>query len=59
MQREDFLVWRRHSVKNTIAYYFRKEYGKSWENIKKAQSLGYQIPSEFLDALRKASGRQN
>jgi hypothetical protein len=27
--------------------------------MKKAQDLGYQIPSKFLDDLRKASGRQN
>jgi len=40
------------------AYYFKKEYDKSWEDIKKAQALGYQIPSEFLDDLRKASGRE-
>ncbi len=42
-----------------IVYYFRKEYGKSWENVKKARSLGYQIDPKFLDELRKASGRQN
>jgi tetratricopeptide (TPR) repeat protein len=42
-----------------IAYYFKKEYDKSWEDIKRAQDLGYQIPAEFLDDLRKASGRQN
>jgi tetratricopeptide (TPR) repeat protein len=42
-----------------VAHYFRKEYGKSWENVKKAQSLGYQIDPRFLDGLRKASGRQN
>ena len=41
------------------AYYFKKEYDKSWEDVKKAQELGYQIPPEFLDDLRKASGREN
>ena len=41
-----------------IAYYFKKEYDKSWEDIKRAQDLGYQIPAEFLDDLRKASGRE-
>jgi tetratricopeptide (TPR) repeat protein len=40
------------------AYYFQKEYDKSWEDAKKAQDLGYQIPADFLDDLRKASGRQ-
>ncbi len=41
------------------AYYFEKEYDRSWEDIKKAQDLGYKIPPEFLEDLRKASGRQN
>lgn len=27
--------------------------------INKAQELGYSIPQEFLDQLRKASGRDN
>ena len=31
---------------------------KSWEDIKRAQDLGYKIPAEFLDDLRKASGRE-
>ncbi len=39
-------------------YYFKKEYDKSWDDIKKAQDLGYKIPAEFLSDLRKASGRQ-
>ena len=37
-----------------IAYYFKEEYEKSWKDVKKAQSLGYQIHPEFLDQLRKA-----
>jgi len=40
-------------------YYFKKEYDNSWNDIKKAQDLGLKIPPEFLDDLRKASGRQN
>ena len=39
------------------AYYFKKEYDKSWEDIRKAQDLGYKIPAEFLDDLRRASGK--
>ena len=42
-----------------LAYYSRKEYDKSWDDIKKAQDLGHQVPPEFLDDLRKASGREN
>jgi tetratricopeptide (TPR) repeat protein len=41
-----------------VAYYFKKEYHKSWEDIRKASGMGYQVPSEFLDYLRKASGRE-
>jgi tetratricopeptide (TPR) repeat protein len=37
-----------------LAYYF-----KFWEDIKKAQELGYKIPPNFLEDLRKASERQN
>ena len=40
------------------AYYFKGEYDKSWEDFKKAQDLGYKVPAEFLEDLRKASGRQ-
>jgi hypothetical protein len=39
------------------AYYFKKEHGKSWEDIRKAQDLGYKVPAEFLDDLRRASGK--
>ena len=38
-------------------YYFKKEYDNSWNDIKKAQDLGLKIPPEFLDDLRRASGR--
>jgi tetratricopeptide (TPR) repeat protein len=40
-------------------YYLKGEYNKSWSDIKKAQDLGFEIPLEFLEGLRKASGRQN
>jgi len=41
------------------AYYFQKEYEKSWKDVEKAEYLGYRIDPEFLDDLRKASGRKN
>ena len=41
------------------AYYIEKEYDRSLEDIKKAQDLGYKIPPEFLEDLRKASERPN
>jgi tetratricopeptide (TPR) repeat protein len=37
-----------------VAYYF-----KCLEDIKKAQELGYKIPPDFFDDLRKTSGRKN
>lgn len=40
------------------SHYLKKEYDQSWEDIKRMQDLGYQIPAEFLDDLRKASGRE-
>ena len=39
-------------------YYLKKEYDKSWNDINKVQELGSKIPPEFLDDLRKASGRE-
>jgi tetratricopeptide (TPR) repeat protein len=41
------------------SYYFRKEYEKSWDDIKRAQFFDYKVPPKFLDDLRRASGRQN
>ncbi len=41
-----------------MTYYFKGEYDKAWEDVYKAQSLGYQVHPGFLKALREASGRQ-
>jgi tetratricopeptide (TPR) repeat protein len=38
-------------------FYFQNEYDKSWEDMKRAQDLGESIPSDYLEDLRKASGR--
>jgi tetratricopeptide (TPR) repeat protein len=40
------------------ANYFKKKYDRSWEDIKRAEALGYKIPPNFLEELRKASGRE-
>jgi tetratricopeptide (TPR) repeat protein len=37
-------------------YYLRKQYDESLEDFNKAQALGYKIPAEFLESLRKAQG---
>ncbi|MGD8382892.1 MAG: tetratricopeptide repeat protein, partial [Syntrophobacterales bacterium] len=41
-----------------FAYYSKGKYDKAWEDVHKAESLGYQVELEFLKDLRKASGRQ-
>jgi len=41
-----------------LAYYLKKEYDKAWEDVYKAQGLGFKVHPGFLNALRKASGRQ-
>ncbi len=41
-----------------VTYYYQGEDDKAWEDVHKAQSLGYQFAPKFLKALREASGRQ-
>ena len=41
------------------AYYQKKEYDKAWEDVHKAESMEFQVPPDFLKALRDASGREN
>lgn len=41
-----------------VDYYDKKEYDRAWEDVYKAQGLGFKVHPEFLNALRKASGRQ-
>jgi len=41
-----------------VIYYLNKEYSKAWNDVYKAQSLGFQIHPGFLDALQKVSERQ-
>ncbi len=36
-------------------YCLKGKYDKSWNDINKAKELGYRIPPEFLDQLRRAS----
>ena len=42
----------------SYAYYLKKDFDKSWDDVNKARTLGYRIPSDFLADLQKASGRQ-
>lgn len=41
-----------------VAYYNKGEYDKAWDDVHKAQSLGYQVHPEFLKDLREASGKE-
>jgi len=41
-----------------VTYYLTKNYNKSWDDVSKAKELGLSIEPTFIDALRKASGRQ-
>jgi len=41
-----------------IVYFIKEEYDKSWLDIKRVQELGKTIPVDFLNKLRKASGKQ-
>ena len=39
------------------AYFGKKEYDKSWEDMHKAEEMGFKSGSQFLDQLKEASGR--
>ena len=39
-----------------LVYYEKGEYDKARQDIRKAQSLGYDVPAEFLRLLSEASG---
>jgi len=45
-------------INRGAAYYLKGEYDKGWEDVHKAQSLGYQVDAEFLKNLHEASGRE-
>jgi hypothetical protein len=41
-----------------VAYFYKKEYEKAWNDVYRAQNLGYIVHPRFLKALREASGRK-
>ena len=41
-----------------IAYFYKKNYQLCWQDVHKAESLGYKFKAEFLKSLKKASGRE-
>jgi len=40
-----------------MAHYFKRQYGKAWADVRACQRLGGKVPPKLLEALRKASGR--
>lgn len=40
------------------AYYLKHEYDKAWADVHKAEELGYAVDSQFLENLKRASGRE-
>ena len=40
------------------AYFLKKEYDKSWRDEKKARELGFAVNPQFIENLKKASGRE-
>lgn len=40
-------------------YYLRKEYDKSWEDVHRLGELGQKMELQFLENLKKASGRES
>jgi len=41
-----------------VIYLLRREYSKSWEDLRKAEALGFKINPRFLEELKKATGRE-
>lgn len=41
------------------AYFFKGDYNNAWQDAHKTESLGLQLDPNLLDALKKASGREN
>ncbi len=41
-----------------IAYFHKNDYDKSWQDVHKAESLGCKFNANFLESLKKVSGRK-
>jgi protein O-mannosyl-transferase len=44
-------------VNRAVVYFKKQEYTKSWEDVYRAQILGYKVHPEFIEQLKKASGK--
>jgi tetratricopeptide (TPR) repeat protein len=48
-----------YSNSRAWGYYYKGDYNKAWQDVHKAESLGGSIDPDFLEKLKKASGREN
>ena len=44
--------------KRAMVYLYKKDYAKSWEDVHKVEAIGFKVDTEFLEKLKKASGRE-
>ena len=42
----------------SVTFFAKKEYENAWADVHMAEKLGYNVKSEFLEMLKKASGRE-
>jgi len=42
-----------------VAYYQLKEFDNAWDDLHKAENLGYEVNPGFINALKQATGRDN
>ncbi|MBN1526635.1 MAG: tetratricopeptide repeat protein [Candidatus Omnitrophica bacterium] len=41
-----------------IAYFLKKEYGKAWDDVRRLEALGGRPHPQFIEDLKKASGKE-
>jgi len=41
-----------------LANFFNKDYDLAWQDVRKAQALGYDVGTEFLEELKQASAQE-
>ena len=41
-----------------VAYFYKKDYEQCWRDVHKAESLDYSFSPDFIESLKKASGRE-
>jgi len=42
----------------SLVYFSNGKYDKAWEDVHRAESLGYKVPADFLEKLKKISGKE-